>query len=118
MEQENSSVVIRSQVIHDKKTETDIYMTKNSIITSLIPKIQKIIHKHHFVDLHSLGAANYKALKLALLIKKAYPKELETDIKTETVGTNDFFIPTTPDESQTIKHRDLNAVHIHIYQKL
>lgn len=114
---EEEPIVIRSKIIHDTKKETDIYMTKNSMITSLIPTIEKRLHKFGFVDLHSLGAANYKALKLALLVVKAHPDELRTSIKTDTVETNDFIVPTTPDQQRETKHRELNSVHIHIYRK-
>ncbi|KAK8891018.1 hypothetical protein M9Y10_028221 [Tritrichomonas musculus] len=117
MIEEQEPLIIRSKIVHDSKKETDIYMTKNSIITSLISTIEKRIHKFGFVDVHSLGAANYKALKLALLIVKAHPNELDTTVKTDTVETNDFVVPTTPDQQREVKHRELNSVHIHIFRK-
>lgn len=114
---EEVPLIVRSKITHDSKKETDIYMTKNSMFTSLIPTIEKRIHKFGFVDLHSLGAANYKALKLALLIVKAHPDELKTSVKTETIETNDFVVPLTPDQQRETKHRELNSVHVHIYRK-
>ena len=116
-EQEKPTILVRSQIFHQPKKETDFYITKNSIFSSLLPSIEKKIHKFNFVDIHSLGAANYKALKLALAVVKSHPNELDTEIKTETVGTNDFVLPVNESQTQETKHREINCVHIHIYRK-
>lgn len=105
-------IKVRSQILHEKKTETDVYLTKESSITGSITTIEKKIHKHGTVIIHSLGAANYKALKIALMVQKAHPGIIKSQITTDTVGTNDFYVPVHPTQQREVKHREMNAVTI------
>ncbi|KAH0790411.1 ribonuclease P protein subunit p20-like [Histomonas meleagridis] len=110
-----SSIRIRGQVTHEAKKETDVYFTKDISLNSIIPIIEKKIHKFGFVNLHSLGAANYKALKVGVMIQKAHP-EIKADVTTSTVETTDFIIPITPGQERQSNNRSMNAVSIYLHK--
>ena len=110
-----TSLRVRGQVTHEAKKETDIYFTKNISINSIIPIIEKKIHKFGFVNLHSLGAANYKALKVGVMIQKTHP-EIKADVTTGTIETTDFIIPLDSSQERQSNNRSMNSVLICLHK--
>lgn len=110
-----TKITIRSQVLHPPKKETDVYITKSTSISSMVPNIEKKIFKYGFVDLHSLGAANYKCLKIGMLVKKSHPNEIVAKVSTDTTETTNFTIPIGKDsQEKEANHMLINSVTVHI----
>ena len=109
-----SHVVVKGQIAHDKGNENDVYVTKASSIAGVVAILERKLRTFGSVNVHAIGAANYKALKICVAICKAHPGILKTEIETGTVETRDFLIPTTAQAQREIKERNVNSVKITI----
>ena len=107
---ETSPTVTRGVIPTPKKSPTDFYMTKGKPYASIISEVNHALNAYGNATIHSLGAANYHALKVALMIKKQRETPVKTEITTGTVSTHDF---AGTDISKT-KDRQLNSVTITI----
>ena len=108
---------IKLQITHPKKTETDIYITKDMVIPPLITTITKKLHKHKKVTLHSTGAANYKALKIAAMLQEQQKGAVLSNVSTNTIKTASFIIPTKAGENREKKEKNINGVTIELSLK-
>jgi hypothetical protein len=73
-----------------------------------------MVRKFGSARLHATGAANYRALQLAVAFGKAHPQLIRFEVATETTETTDFYLPTTSDSKREAKKRQLNSVAITI----
>ena len=78
----------------------------------MVEEIIKKLHNHNEITLHATGAANYKALKIATVVKSMQKGLVEATVTTHTVSTTDFLIPTKIGEKKEQKSRNMNAVTI------
>lgn len=110
-------IVVRGQITHAKESATDVYVTKDSSISAVISVLEKKIHSHGTATLHAVGAANYKALKISVMLLNAHPGILDTNVTTDTIQTHDFHMPTVAGKETEIKERMVNSVAITIFRK-
>lgn len=107
-----SHVVVRGQIRHDDGDEGDLYVTKDMSIAAAVAVAERKIRDRGSVILRATGAANYKALKIAVNLTKAHPGILKTAVQTSTIETKDFLMPVSFKAEHQIKERNLNAVAI------
>ena len=110
LETRPSHVVVRGQLQHDEPDKTDLYVTKDSSIAGAVAAAERKIRDSGAVVLRATGAANYKALKVAVMLTKAHPGVLKTSVETSTIETRDFLVPTSNKSEQEVRERNLNAV--------
>ena len=103
---------IKGQITHPKAQPNEIYITRKIPFFCLLNEVRQKTLLFQTVILHSSGAANYIAMKVAVQIQKMFPQNITIDVQTRTINTHDFLIPTTSDQKREIKSRDLNAVDI------
>jgi hypothetical protein len=105
---------IRGAVPRSQKTDTDLYVTKDSSAASVFAAVERALRTFDHVTLHATGAANYRALKLAVALNKAHPGLLTQTVSTRTIETTDFYLPVTADAQREARPRLLNGVDIRI----
>ena len=84
------------------------------VISSLISTITKRLQKHREVILHSTGAANYKALKVAAIIQEQSKGTIVSQIYTNTIHTTSFQLPTNAGEQREKREKNINGVTIQL----
>jgi hypothetical protein len=109
----SGSLRVRGSLPHGKKSDTDIYITKDSVASSVLSVAVRLLRDHGHVDLHATGATNYRALRLAVSITKSYP-QLTADVVTRTIEATDFYVPLTAGGCRESRKRMLNAVDVRI----
>jgi hypothetical protein len=77
-----------------------------------LPKLERTIRKFGFARLRATGAANYRAIQLAVAITNAHQGLLKLEVSTGTTETTDFYVPTAPDAKREARTRRLNSVDI------
>ena len=105
---------IRLKIPHERKTETDIYITKDMVVPPLIAIISKKLRIHRKIILHSTGAANYKALKIAALVQEKHGGSVVASVSTNTIKTTSFILPTKAGEQKERKEKNINGVQIEL----
>lgn len=108
----DSRKIIKLAIEHPKRTETDVYITKDMALMPAVEEITKKLRKHNQITLHAAGAANYKALKIATIIQSSQKGLVIPTVSTSTISTTDYLMPTKSGEVQTAKKRNMNAVTI------
>jgi hypothetical protein len=114
MSESLAQIRIRGQLKPIIGAETDICVTKKSVTAEVIKLISRAVREHGFATVHATGAANYKALKIVVALQKACSGSLNISLSTKTLAANDFYLPTTSEETEIIKARRLNGVDIRI----
>ena len=105
---------VRLKIPHERKTETDIYITKDMSIPSLIAIISKKLRVHKKIILHATGAANYKALKIAALIQEKHNGSVIASVSTNTIKTTSFLMPLKAGEQKERVEKNINGVQIEL----
>ena len=111
------NIEVRLKIPHERKTETDIYITKDMEMSSTLSIISKRLKTNPKIKLHSTGAANYKALKLAAIIQEKNKDTVIAQVSTRTVQTASFIIPTKADAQREKKEKFINGVEIELIRK-
>ena len=105
-------IEVRLQITHPKKTETDFYITRDIVVLPFIERITKVLSKHKKITLHSTGAANYKALKIAAMLQKKQNGAVLSEVSTSTIEVSSYVIPVKEGEERTKKDKNINGVTI------
>lgn len=93
-------------------TETDIYVSRNTIVPAQINRIHSLLEKGHpKVFIHGLGIAVNKAVEVALRFKELYPT-VEWEITTNTETLFDDLEPIELDDDSQVTTRNNSAIHI------
>jgi hypothetical protein len=103
---------IRGPILHPERSDTEIYITKNSAMSSVFPDAEQALRKYGSVTLHATGAAIYRALKFAVALDKAHPHLLTLTVSTRTIETTDYLLPLASGAQREARARCLNAVDI------
>ena len=105
-------IKIKGQITHPKAQPNEVYITAKMPFFLLLNEVRQKTQLYENVLLHSSGAANYNAMKVAVQVQKMFPQNIKIDVQTRTINTHDFIIPSTPDQKREIKSRNFNAVDI------
>jgi hypothetical protein len=106
---------IRGPLPPSQHSNTDLFITKDCSSTSVFRSAERSLRHFHSVTFRSTGAANYRALKLAIALSKSHPKQLTFSVTTHTIETTDFYLPLTSSSSSSVRdsrNRHLNGISI------
>jgi ribonuclease P/MRP protein subunit RPP20 len=93
--------------------ETDIYVSKKTIVPVQLKRIHELLKIHPTVTIHGLGIAMATAVSVALRFKKEEPR-IEWEITTSTVTLVDDLEPIELDDEPTTSTRNNSAIHIQL----
>lgn len=102
-------IKIKANIIRHDRKKNEVYITKDIPLSPTLLKIKQILKSHETVKLYSVGAANYKALKIALIIKKNV-QNLTSEISSSTYSTTDFYIPKFSNLEKREVKRNMNSL--------
>ena len=108
---------VRLKIPHERKTDSDIYITKDMKISALLLAISKKLQQQQKITLHATGAANYKALKLAALVQDHQKDSIIARVSTRTIKTTSFTLPSKAGETRERKEKNINGIDIELSHK-
>ncbi|XP_012532680.1 ribonuclease P protein subunit p20-like [Monomorium pharaonis] len=101
------------------RNDRDIYVNNKTPFKGQLYKCEKLFDKGASeLVIHGLGAAVYKAARLALRLKEIHYDTLDFDIKTSTVALADELVALTDDVDDEINKRQNSAIHIHVVRRV
>ena len=103
---------LRLQLPRPIRSDTDIYITRHMVLGPLSQTIARKIQRYKSVTLHSTGAANYHALKLAILLQSLYPEHLSTTVSTSTIPVRSYLINPNSTTPTPQTEKNINSVTI------
>lgn len=107
----DSSISTKSAIRKCSTSKTDFYVTRHQSKTATVLSIINCINKYGQATLHAVGAANYHALKLAVMVQKQRTLPSTFTVSTETISTHDFKRSIGSSDIKA-SERNINAVHI------
>ncbi len=97
--------------------ENDIYVKTSSKVTALVKRAETLLDKKkvNFINIHGLGRAVYKAVQVALQIRRHLGHEsIQLSVETESCTMIDDICPDELDGDEVTQFRQNSAIHIRI----
>jgi ribonuclease P/MRP protein subunit RPP20 len=104
----------RRKVLKPPTVETDIYVSKKTIIPAQLERITQLFENGNaVVSVHGLGVAIITAIQVALRYRQQYPL-VQWNIETNTVQLVDDVEGADMDQDAYVSTRSNSAIHIHL----
>ncbi|XP_025075041.1 ribonuclease P protein subunit p20-like isoform X1 [Pogonomyrmex barbatus] len=112
-------VLQKKEVFKLKKSDKDIYVNNKTPLKGFLYKCEKLFDRGASeLVIHGLGAAVYRAARLALQLKEIHHGTLDLDIRTSTIALVDELESLSDDVDNKINNRQNSAIHIRVIRRV